>query len=41
LVPLEVLNMDNYNGARWMTTELRAAISEAVGAGRAALREDK
>lgn len=37
LVPLEVLNMDNANGASWMTDELRESIAEAVFVGRAAL----
>lgn len=37
LIPLEVLNMDNYMGARWMTDEVKDAVASAVTVGRTAI----
>jgi hypothetical protein len=36
-IPLEVLNIDNHAGAKWMSADLRIAVEEAVMAIRSAL----
>lgn len=39
-IPLEALNMDNNNGAKWMAPSVRQHVAEAVVAIRAALKRE-